>query len=403
MPIGTPFHSRTSALCTSHNWRTWSGYLVASSYDVLHDYEYHAIRNAAALIDVSPLFKYDVRGQDALRLVNRVITRDAMKCAVGQAIYACLCDAEGKVIQDGTVFRLAEDHYRFHLADPGLRWLKLNAVGMEVSIQEVSEQVAALALQGPNSLRILQQVVDAKLGQLRFFRFTFATVGGVPAIISRTGYTGDLGYEVWVASEHAERVWDVLMEAGQGFGIRPAGMLALDVARLEAGFILLEVDYIGVEKALNPSQKYTPFEIGLGWTVDLKKEHFVGLRELRKESERGASRQVVGLEIDLRDYEHLYQQVGLPPQIPLTAWRSAVPVYKETRQVGHATTGAWSPILKKYIALATVGKEYVEPGTRVDFEVTVEYRRKTVSATVVKLPFFDPPRKRAVFVSPSET
>jgi aminomethyltransferase len=400
MPIGTPFHSRTSALCTSHNWRTWSGYLVASSYDVLHDYEYHAIRNAAALIDVSPLFKYDVRGQDALRLVNRVITRDAMKCAVGQAIYTCLCDAEGKVIQDGTVFRLAEDHYRFHLADPGLRWLKLSGVGMEVSIQEVSEQVAALALQGPNSLRILQQVVDAKLDQLRFFRFTFANVGGVPAIISRTGYTGDLGYEVWVGSEHAERVWDVLMEAGQGFGIRPAGMLALDVARLEAGFILLEVDYIGVEKALTPSQKYTPFEIGLGWTVDLKKEHFVGLRELRNESERGASRQVVGLEIDLRDYEHLYQQVGLPPQIPLTAWRSAVPVYKETRQVGHATTGAWSPILKKYIALATVGKEYVEPGTRVDFEVTVEYRRKTVSSTVVKLPFFDPPRKRAVSGSP---
>jgi aminomethyltransferase len=400
MPIGTPFHSRTSALCKSHNWRTWSGYLVASSYEVLHDYEYHAIRNAAALIDVSPLFKYDVRGQDALRLVNRVITRDAMKCAVRQAIYTCLCDAEGKVIQDGTVFRLAEDHYRFHLADPGLRWLKLSAVGMEVSIQEVSEQVAALALQGPNSLRILQQVVDAKLDQLRFFRFTFANVGGVPAIISRTGYTGDLGYEVWVGSEDAERVWDVLMEAGQGFGIRPAGMLALDVARLEAGFILLEVDYIGVEKALTPSQKYTPFEIGLGWTVDLKKEHFVGLRELRNESERGASRQVVGLEIDLRDYEHLYQQVGLPPQIPLTAWRSAVPVYKETRQVGHATTGAWSPILKKYIALATVGKEYVEPGTRVDFEVTVEYRRKIVSSIVVKLPFFDPPRKRAVSGSP---
>ena len=403
MPIGTPFHSRTSALCTSHNWRIWSGYLVASSYDVLHDYEYHAIRNAAALIDVSPLFKYDVRGKDALRLVNRVITRDAMKCAVGQAIYACLCEAEGKVIQDGTVFRLAEDHYRFHLADPGLRWLKLNAVGMEVSIQEVSEQVAALALQGPSSLRILQQVVDAKLGQLRFFRFTFANVGDVPAMISRTGYTGDLGYEIWVGSEHAERVWDVLMEAGRGFGIKPAGMLALDVARLEAGFILLEVDYIGVEKALNRSQKYTPFEIGLGWTVDLKKEHFVGLRELRKENERGASRQVVGLEVDLRDYEHLYQQVELPPQIPLTAWRSTVPVYKGTRQVGHATTGAWSPILKKYIALATVGKEYVEPGTGVDFEVTVAYRRKTAGATVVKLPFFDPPRKRAVFVSPSET
>jgi aminomethyltransferase len=403
MPIGTPFHSRTSALCRSQNWRIWSGYLVASSYDVLHDYEYHAIRNAVALIDVSPLFKYDVRGKDALKLVNRVITRDAAKCAIGQAIYTCLCDAEGKVIQDGTVFRLGEDYYRFHLADPGLRWLKLNAIGMEVSLQEVSEKVAALAVQGPNSLKILEQAVDAQLAPLRFFRFTFVSIGDVPAMISRTGYTGDLGYEVWVSSEHAERIWDALMEAGQGFGIRPVGMLALDVARLEAGFILLEVDYIGVEKAIIPSQKYTPFEIGLGWTVDLKKEYFVGRKELGKENERGPSRQIVGLEIDLRDYEHLFQQAGLPPQIPLTAWRGGVPVYKEERQVGHATTGGWSPLLKKYIALATIRKEYVQPGTRVDFEVTVEYRRKTVGATVAKLPFFDPPRKRASFVSPGKT
>jgi aminomethyltransferase len=403
MPLGTPFHSRTSALCRSQNWRIWSGYLVASSYDVLHDYEYHAIRNAVALIDVSPLFKYDVRGKDALKLVNRVITRDAAKCAIGQAIYTCLCDAEGKVIQDGTVFRLGEDYYRFHLADPGLRWLKLNAIGMEVSLLEVSEKVAALAVQGPNSLKILEQAVDAQLAPLRFFRFTFVSIGDVPAMISRTGYTGDLGYEVWVSSEHAERIWDALMEAGQGFGIRPVGMLALDVARLEAGFILLEVDYIGVEKAIIPSQKYTPFEIGLGWTVDLKKEYFVGRKELGKENERGPSRQIVGLEIDLRDYEHLFQQAGLPPQIPLTAWRGGVPVYKEEKQVGHATTGGWSPVLKKYIALATIRKEYVQPGTRVDFEVTVEYRRKTVGATVAKLPFFDPPRKRALFVSPGET
>jgi aminomethyltransferase len=399
MPIGTPFHSRTSALCISQNWRNWSGYLVASSYDVLHDYEYHAIRNAAALIDVSPLYKYDVRGKDALKLVNRVITRDAAKCAIGQAIYTCLCDGEGKVIQDGTVFRLAEDSYRFHLADPGLRWLKLNAVGMEVSIQEVSQKVAALAIQGPNSLKILEQAIDVPLAPLRFFRFVFVNIGDVPAMISRTGYTGDLGYEVWVSSEHAEQAWDVLVKAGQGFGIKPAGMLALDVARLEAGFILLEVDYIGVEKALIPSQRYTPFEIGLGWTVDLKKEHFVGCRELRKENQHGPFRQIVGLEIDLFDYENLYQRIGLPPQIPLTAWRGGVPVYKEERQVGHATTGGWSPVLKKYIALATIRKEYVEPGTRVDFEVTVEYQRKTVGATVAKLPFFDPPRKKALFGS----
>ena len=184
MPIGTPFHSRTSALCTGRNWRTWSGYLVASSYDVVHDYEYHAIRNSAALIDVSPLFKYDVRGRDALSLVNRVITRDAGKCAIGQAIYTCLCDNHGKVIQDGTVFRLAEDHFRFHLAEPSLRWLYLNAVNLEVKIDDVSEQIAALALQGPNSLRILQQVTDAVLGKLRFFRLLTAKLGATPAFVS---------------------------------------------------------------------------------------------------------------------------------------------------------------------------------------------------------------------------
>jgi aminomethyltransferase len=396
MPIGTPFHSRTSALCVSQNWRTWSGYFVASSYDVLHDYEYHAIRNSAALIDVSPLYKYEVRGPHALSLVNRVITRDATKCAVGQAIYTCLCDGEGKVIQDGTVFRLAKDHYRFHLADPALRWLKLNAVGMDVTIAEASEQIAALALQGPNSLRILQQTVDVDLSGLRFFRVISCNIDNVPVMISRTGYTGDLGYEIWFGAEHAERIWDVASEAGRHFGIRPAGMLALDVARLEAGFILLEVDYIGVERALIAAQKYSPFEISLGWTVDLEKEHFVGCKPLREEHKRGPARKIVGLEIDLQQYETLFHKIGLPPQIPSVAWRGGAPVYRDERQVGQATTGGWSPILKKYIALATVRNEDAELGTRLDLEVTVEYMRKTVAATVVKLPFFDPPRKRAL-------
>jgi len=398
MPIGTPFHSRTSGLCVSQNWRTWSGYLVASSYDVVHDYEYHAIRNSAGLIDVSPLYKYDVRGQDALNLVNRVITRDAAKCAVGQALYSCLCEENGAVIQDGTVFRLGQDHFRFHLADPSLRWLKLNAIGMDVLIEEVSERIAALALQGPNALKILQQVVNAELGQLRFFRFTAGSILETPVIVSRTGYTGDLGYEIWLDAEHAEPIWDLLMEKGKAFGIKPAGMLALDVARLEAGFILLEVDYIGAEKAMITSQRYSPFEIGLGWTVDLKKHHFVGSEALRGLNGRASPRQIVGLEINLSDYEYLFQQVGLPPQFPLVAWRGSVPVYNDAeRQVGHASTGGWSPTLKKYIALATVEQDFVKIGTRLEIEVTVNHKRKTAAATVVKLPFYDPPRKRAIF------
>ena len=402
MPIGTPFHSRTSALCVSHNWRTWSGYLVASSYDVVHDYEYHAIRNAAGMIDVSPLYKYDVRGQDALKLVNRVITRDAAKCAVGQALYSCLCEEDGAVIQDGTVFRLGQDHFRFHLADPSLRWLKLNAIGMDVLIQEVSEQIAALALQGPNALKILQQVLNAELGRLRFFRFTSGSILEAPVIVSRTGYTGDLGYEIWLGAEHAEPIWDLLMEKGKAFGIKPAGMLALDVARLEAGFILLEVDYIGAEKAMITAQRYTPFEIGLGWTVDLKKYHFVGSDALKGLNGRASSRQIVGLEVSLSDYEYLFQQVGLPPQFPLAAWRGSVPVYNDAeRQVGHASTGSWSPTLKKYIALATVEQEFVKIGTRLEIEVTVNHKRKTAGVTVVKLPFYDPARKRALFASPN--
>lgn len=402
MPYGTPFHSRTSALCVSQSWRTWAGFFVASSYDVLHDFEYHAIRNTAALIDVSPLYKYDVSGKQALELVDRVITRDATKCAVGQAFYTCLCDEEGNVIQDGTVFRLGEDHFRFHLADPALRWLKLNSVGMNVFIDEVSERVAALALQGPNSLTILQKIVDLPLGQLRFFRLTSGVIAGIPVIISRTGYTGDLGYEIWFGSEQAGRVWDILVEQGMPYGLKPAGMLALDIARLEAGFILLEVDYTGAEKALIASQKYSPFEIGLGWTVDLKKRYFVGCKALRKETVRGPGRQIVGLEIDLRHFEYLYQRVGLPPQIPLTAWRGGVPLYKDDLQVGYATTGGWSPVLKKYIALATVRKEQALTGNRVDMEVTVEHARKTTGATVVKLPFFDPPRKKFLFSSSAE-
>jgi len=395
MPLGTPFHSRTSALCLSHNWRTWSGYVVASSYAVVHDHEYHAIRNSAALIDVSPLYKYDIGGNDALKFVNRVATRDAAKCAPYQAMYTCLCDEEGKVIQDGTVFRLGEKNFRFHLAEPGLRWFRINAAGMEVNIQDVSEQVAAVALQGPTSREILKEAVDGDIDQLRFFRFTFANVGEVRAIISRTGYTGDLGYEAWVPASRAEELWDRLMEVGKTYGITPAGMLALDLARLEAGFILLDVDYTSAEKALIASQRYSPFEIGLGWTVSLDKENFVGRRALLEEKQRGTSRQLIGLEIDWDDYERLYREVGLAPQLPTAAWRGGVPVYRDSRQVGQATTGGWSPTIKKYIALATVQSKFSQPGTDLFMEVTVEYVRKKVKARIVKPPFFDPPRKRA--------
>ena len=403
MPIGTPFHSRTSALCLSLNWRNWSGYFAASSYQVLHEHEYHAIRNAAGLIDISPLYKYEIQGRDALRLVNRVITRDAARCTVQQVIYTCLCDEEGKVIQDGTVFRLGENHFRMHLADPSLRWLQINAAGLEVQIEDVSEPIAALALQGPTSRDILKDVAGADIDRLNFFRLTSASLAGVPALISRTGYTGDLGYEVWIPATRAEQLWDLIMEAGRPYGLTPAGMLALDMARLEAGFVLIEVDYIGAEKALIPAQKSSPFEIGLSWTVSLEKEFFVGRAALVRENEQGSPRGLVGLEIDWEDFERLYDEAGLPAQVPGAVWRGRVPVFGGTRQVGRATTGGWSPALKKYIALAIVERDYAVARASLNMEITVEDERKKVKAAVVKLPFFDPERKRARFYRPPST
>src|SRR5688572_24000152 len=299
MPVGTPFHERTFALCESLNYREWSGYYAVSAYETHHDHEYNAIRNAAALIDISPLYKYRVTGNDATRLVDRIITRDMRKVSVGQVIYTPWCDEHGKVIDDGTVSRLEENTYRWTAADPSLRWFTQNASGMDVRIEDISESVAALALQGPTSGRLLMQLVtDADIASLKYFRVTTGTIAGVPVEISRTGYTGDLGYEIWVPSEQAVRVWDALMEAGRAFDIHPAGMLALDVARVEAGLLLIEVDFNSSKKALIEEQKYSPFEMGLGRLVHAGKSRFIGQAALIAEQKRGQAREIVGLEID---------------------------------------------------------------------------------------------------------
>ena len=233
MPIGTPVHARTLALCESLNYREWSGYYTVSAYESHHEHEYNAIRNAAALIDVSPLFKYMVTGPDAARLVDRLITRDVTKMAVGQVYYTPWCDEHGKVIDDGTVSRLGDQTFRWTAADASLRWFRQNAAGMNVQVEDVSEDVAALALQGPTSARLLRAAANAAIDTLKYFRVTSGTIAGVPVDISRTGYTGDLGYEIWMPADRAVTVFDALMEAGRPFDIKPAGMLALDVARSE--------------------------------------------------------------------------------------------------------------------------------------------------------------------------
>jgi aminomethyltransferase len=396
MPIPTPFHTRTGQLCESQEWRNWSGYLAAASYEPAHEREYFAIRNAAALIDVSPLYKYEIRGPEALRLVNRIVTRDVGRCAVGRVMYTPWCDDEGKVIDDGTVARLAEDHFRITAADPNLAWFQDCGFGLEADIVDVTTGLAALAVQGPKSREVLKKVLQgAELDALKYYHLTQAAADGTALTVSRTGYTGDLGYELWVAPEKAGRLWDLLVDAGRGYGLLPAGMAALDLARIEAGLLLIEIDYKSSRRALIPAQKSSPFELGLGWTVDLDKPGFVGRRALVAEKKQGAKWSFTGLAIDWAALEGLFNRVGLAPQVAGRASRAAAPVYLRGRQIGQATSHAFSPLLKQYVALGTLESRHDEPGTRVTIEVTVEYERLQAEARVVKLPFFNPPRKRA--------
>jgi aminomethyltransferase len=399
VPIGTAVHEKTFRLCESLNYREWSGYYAVSVYETHHEHEYNAIRNAAAVIDVSPLFKYRISGKDATKLVNRVIARDVNKVAVDQAIYCCWCDEQGKVIDDGTISRLGEDVYRWTAADPSMRWFHQNALGLDVRIEDISDQLAALAIQGPTSGRLLNAVADADIANLKYFRITQGKIAGVNVDISRTGYTGDLGYEIWIPWNDAPKVWDALVDTGRKFDLHAAGMLALDVARIEAGLILIEVDYFSSKKALIESRKYSPYEIGLGRLVDLKKEYFIGREALEEENRAGAKRLLMGLEINWDDVERLYDAIGLAPRVPDTASRVPVPVYRGGSQVGRATSTTWSPTLKKMIALASISREHAAPGTELQMEFTVEAVRHKVRATTKQLPFFNPPRKTATPVA----
>jgi len=395
--IGTAFHERTAPLNRKLSWRAWSGFFAASSYAEGVDIEYNAIREAAALIDVSPLFKYRISGPQATDLLDRVITRDASRAAVGQVLYSPWCDEDGRVIDDGTLARLDETTWRWTAADPQLRWLRLNAHRLEVEIEEITEQLAALALQGPLARAVLEAAAGESFADLRYYRRRPAVVAGVPLDVSRTGYTGDLGYELWIPVEAAEAVWDALLEAGAAHRIRPAGMLALDIARLEAGLILLEVDYTSSRHAISPEQRYSPYEIGLGRLVALDKPaDFVGRRALLAEQAAGgAPRRLVGLQLEWADIERRFAERGLPPAIAAEVSREPAPVYAGGRQVGRVTSTGWSPTLKQMLALASVPARYEPLGTRLQVEWTVEGYHGLVGASVVRLPFFDPPRKRA--------
>lgn len=395
MPIGTPLHERTLAQAESLNFRDWAGYYAANSYELFPEYEHAALRHTAVLIDVSPLYKYLIHGPDALPLIQRIVTRDASRLAIGHMMYCCWCNDRGKVIDDGTIARLGETTYRWTAAEPNLRWFELNAFRLRVQIEDVSEALAAIALQGPLSARILEELVGPEILHLRYYRIRPARLAGVPVEISRTGYTGDLGYELWVPREYALAVWDALWEAGQPFGLRAAGLFALDVARIEAGLLLSGVEYVNCRLALTEEHTYSPFELSLDRLVQLDKGPFVGRGALRAELQRGVRRRLVGLEMDWRGVERAYLAADLPPQLPAVASRVSVPVYSRSRQIGRATSTTWSPLLKKLIALASLETPFAQPGQPVEFELTVEGVHSRVPARVVPLPFFQPPRKTA--------
>jgi len=357
--------------------------------------EYYAIRHSAGMLDVSPLYKYHIRGKDALSLVNKVVTRNAKKLAKGQIYYTPWCDERGKTVDDGTLWNFGDGSFRMTSAEPNLKWLQDAGMGLDAEVRDVSEDIGALALQGPSSRAILMEGANGAVQKLKYFRFVNTTFAGIPVQISRTGYTGDLGYEIWVERERSEALWDALMDKGRGHDITPAGMLALDVARIEAGLILAEVDYTPARKAVIEEQRYSPYELSLDWTVTPEKGPFIGRKALLDEKRRGPARRTVGLVIDWRTMEQLYQNMGLPPQPPSEAWRKKVPLHAGYRQIGWATSGCWSPLLKKYIAIATVAAPYARPGTRVDIDLAVEWERHRVPANVVARPFFDPERKKA--------
>jgi aminomethyltransferase len=391
----TPFYPRTSLLCDDHSWAEWSGWLTANTYALDHTQEYLAVRTACAVFDSSPLYKYHVQGKDASKLMNRVVTQDVTRYASGRCMYTPWCDDEGKILDDGIVARLDEQAFRLTAVEPTLYWLEDNALGLDVTIEEVTEALAVLALQGPYSRDLLKTLSDADFDHLPYFGILSTNFAGIPVTISRTGYTGDLGYELWVESHHAVTLWDELFEAGSAYRLRPLGEYALGMVRIEAGLLLANVDFHSSKNVLYEFQRSSPLELGLVWTVDLDKEFFVGQKSLKRELARGSAWTTMGLEVDLRSLEAVFASFGMPLQLPSQSWGEPVPIYSAGRQIGKATSGTWSPILKKYIAIARIKPRYARPGTVVDMEVTIDAQRKQATATVVKMPFFNPPRKIA--------
>ncbi|MCH7846356.1 MAG: aminomethyl transferase family protein [Acidobacteria bacterium] len=397
--LTTPFHERTSAANETGLWSHWAGHLVVTKYQINEKVEYFALRNAAGVLDTSALFKYRIYGRDAERLLSGVLARDIRKCRPGKAQYTMWCDDRGFLIEDGVVLRTSSDEFLLTSAEPNLAYLESMIGGDQAAVEDITDHYGILAVQGPASRTILSALAP-EVEDLSFFALTPAKIGDASVIISRTGYTGDLGYEIWADAADATDVWDAVTAAGTGRGLLPYGSLVMHMARIEAGLLLIDVDYQTSRFAWIDEQRATPIELGYGWMfkrLDRDDRAFVGRGAIERELADGSSRfRLVGLDIDWRSYQRAHLDVGLPPTKDHVPVEWAMMVYDDARRVvGHASSFLYSPLLQRHIAIARLSPALAAPGTRVRIEVTINNLNYLVDAATRRLPFFNPARKTA--------
>ena len=382
--LESPFFARLKALDTVIEWHQWKGYTAANEL-YCAETEYFAIRNATAVFDLTPMTKYRITGPDALDYLDRLVTRDMTKVAPGRVAYAAWCDEQGQVIDDGTIFHLREGEYRLCSQERHYGWLLDATTGFDVDVVHETDDVAALAVQGPTSYSVLSQLGIAGLDALKPFGLLHANFRGADLVISRTGFTGDLGYELWIEPYKATALWDALFDAGELFGIRAIGTIALNMARIEAGFIAVYEEFLPADETVRTGRSRSPFELGLGWLVDFKKPNFNGRRALAREYRNGSTWQLVKLDIEgNKPAHHAY----IFPREK-----------RNKRDIGFVTSAIWSPVCKKNIALGTVRAPHGKPGDSLWVEIyyqrEMHWNRKMAQAVVVDKPFWFPERRGA--------
>ena len=382
--LTTPFYDRMKAVDTINSWHDWKGYTTP---DVLYcgETEYFALRNTTGVFDITPMTKYRITGPDSLAYIDRLVTRDMSKIKPGRVAYAVWCDDRGQVIDDGTIFHLKEGEYRLCSQERHMAWLTAAAIGFDVSIVDETEDIAALAVQGPTTWSILNKMGLEGLEELKPFGLTHFEFEGTELMVSRTGFTGDLGYELWLAPEKAEALWDALFEAGKDYAMRPIGVHALELARIEAGYLAAYVDFLPSNATVRTGRTRSPLELGLSWLVDFKKPNFNGRRALAEEKRNGSTWRLVKLDIEgnkVADSSYIFSNAKA-----------------SKKSIGFVTSAAWSPVCKQNVAIGTVRTPHGEIGSNVWVEVyyqrEMHWNREMAKATVVDKPFWFPPRRGA--------